>query len=105
MLRIPIQLAISQNCITRGQVTFSKIKKPIQYQVELLKAYAAENGIKINEHKNTSVDVLPKVKLSEENLIEVSGIRNRSVLSWKTNASVPAAKGYKRIWMLRNLKR
>ena len=91
----------------------------IQPQVDLLKTYAAENGMKINEEKTklmlfnraTSVDILPEVKLSEDNLIELVeetkllGIMIRSDLSWKSNTSALVAKGYQRIWMLRNLKR
>ena len=92
---------------------------PIQEQVYQLKKYAEDNGMKINEEKTklmlfnkaTSVDILPEVRLTEDKLIEVVeeskllGIMIRTDLSWKSNTSALVAKGYKRIWMLRNLKR
>ena len=92
---------------------------PIQEQVDLLKKYADDNGMKLNEDKTKillfnraiSVDILPEIKLTEENVIELVeetkllGIMIRSDLSWKSNTNALVAKGFKRIWMLRNLKR
>ena len=92
---------------------------PIQEQVDLLKKYAHENKMKLNEEKTkimlfnraTSIDVLPLVKLSEDHFIELVeetkllGIMIRSDMSWKSNTNALVTKGFKRIWMLRNLKK
>ena len=58
-----------------------------------------------------SVDILPKVKLSEENMIEVVddmkllGVMIRSDLKWDDNTEHIIRKSFQRMWILRNLKR
>ena len=92
---------------------------PIQDQVNKLKIYAKKNLMKINEEKtklmffNSAkvIDILPEVQLGDGNMIEVVdkmkllGIMITSDLKWKSNTNALVAKAYKRIWMLRNLKR
>ena len=96
-----------------------KALNPIQEQVDKLKLYADKHLMKINEEKTKlmlfnsakKIDVLPEVLISEDNFIEVVdemkplGIRIRSDLRWNSNTNALVAKGYKRLWMLRNLKR
>lgn len=59
----------------------------------------------------TSVDVHPKVKIDQDNIIEVVeqmkllGIIIRSDMKWSSNTKNMVAKCYKRMWMLRNLKK
>ena len=58
-----------------------------------------------------SVEILPKVKLSEENMIEVVddmkllGVMLRSDLKWQDNTEHIIRKSFQRMWILRNLKR
>ena len=91
----------------------------IQEQVEQLIKYAQENKMKLNEDKTkimlfnraTTIDVLPQVKLSDSKFIELVeetkllGIMIQSDMNWKSNTKSLLTKGFKRIWMLRNLKR
>ena len=94
-------------------------ENPIIEQIEQLKKYAEDHGMKINEEKTklmlfnkaTSVDVLPQVEISEGNLIEVVdemkllGIMITSDLKWKSNTNYMVARCYQKMWMLRNLKK
>jgi hypothetical protein len=95
-----------------------KEENPLIEQVELLKIYATKHGMKINEQKTkimlfnraTSVDVLPKLEISEGNLVELvdemklSGVMVSSDLKWKSNTNYMVARCYQKMWMLRNLK-
>ena len=92
---------------------------PLQAQLDALKEYARIHQMKINETKTkvmifnqaTSVDVYTKVKIDQDNIIEVVeqmkllGIIIRSDMKWCSNTKNMVAKCYKRMWMLRNLKR
>ena len=91
----------------------------MQQEVDKLKIYAKENGMKINKDKTkvmlfnraTKTDFMPKLELTEGNPIEVVeemkllGIMIRSDLKWTSNTKLITAKCYKRMWMLRNLKK
>ena len=91
----------------------------IQQKVNKLKQYAKDKKMVINESKTKiivfnearSVDILPKVKLSEENMIEVVddmkllGVMIRSDLKWHDNTEHIIRKSFQRMWILRNLKR
>ena len=93
-------------------------ENPIIEQVELLKAYATKHGMKINEDKTkimlfnkaTSVDVHPKIEISEGHFIELVeemkllGIMISSDLKWKSNTNYMVARCYQKMWMLRNLR-
>ena len=92
---------------------------PLQAQVDKLKVYASQNGMKINEEKTkvmlfnraTKTDFLPNLELSEGKQIEVVEemklleVMIRSDLKWTSNTNLIIAKYYKRMWMLRNLKK
>ena len=92
---------------------------PLQAEVDKLKEYASENGMKINEEKTkvmlfnraTKTDFLPNLELSEGKQIEIVeelkllGVMIRSDLKWTSNTKQIIAKCYKRMWMLRNLKK
>ena len=87
--------------------------------MDALKEYAAKHQMKITEtmakvmifNQATSVDIQPIVKIDEENIIEVVeqikllGIIIRSDMKWCSNTKNMLAKCYKRMWMLRNLKK
>ena len=91
----------------------------IQQEVNKLKQYAKDKKMVINEAKTKiivfnearSVEILPKVKLSEENMIEVVddmkllGVMLRSDLKWQDNTEHIIRKSFQRMWILRNLKR
>ena len=89
---------------------------PLQAQVDKLKVYASQNGMKIKEEKTkvmifnraTKTDFLPNLELSEGKQIEVEmkllGVMIRSDMKWTSNTNLIIAKCYKRMWMLRNLK-
>ena len=92
---------------------------PLQEQIENLKTYASENGMVINEEKtkvmlfNKSIktDFLPQMTISNDNTIEVVeemkllGIMVRSDMKWTSNTKYLISKGFRRMWMLRNLKK
>ena len=87
--------------------------------MDKLKLYAEENKMVINEAKTKimvfnearKVDILPKVKLSEGNMIEVVddmkllGIMIRSDLKWQDNTQHIISKSFLRMWIIRNLKK
>ena len=91
----------------------------LQELLDKLKTYADENKMKINETKTkimifnqaTSIDVLPRVYMTPEKTLEVVeemkllGIMIRSDMKWSSNTRNLTNKCYKRMWMLRNLKR
>ena len=91
---------------------------PLQNEIEKLKKYAEENGMKINQEKTkvmlfnraTKTDFLPQLEISEGKSLEVVeemkllGIMIRSDLRWTSNTNLIISKCYKRIWMLRRLK-
>ena len=59
-------------------------------------------------NRATSIDILPETEETVTELVEETkllGIMIRSDLSWKSNTNALVAKGFKRIWTLRNLKR
>ena len=73
--------------------------------------------MKLNETKTkvmifniaSSVDILPELKINNENILEVVeemkllGIVIQSNLKWKSNTSNLTKKGWRRMWLLRNL--
>ena len=80
--------------------------------------YAEDNQMKINTKKTktmlfnpaTSLDFMPQLNLGdlEIELVEemrVLGLIVRSDLKWSTNTENMVLKGYKRLWMLRRLKK
>ena len=94
-------------------------ENPIIEQLEELKRYAKDHGMKINVEKTkimlfnkaTSVDILPQVEITEGHLIELVdemkllGIMITSDLKWKSNTKYMVARCYQKMWMLRNLKK
>ena len=58
-----------------------------------------------------SVDILPKVKLNDENTVEVVeemkllGLMVNSDLTWHKNTQHIISKGFQRMWLIRNLKK
>ena len=56
----------------------------------------------------SSVDILPELKINNENILEVVeemkllGIVIQSNLKWKSNTSNLTKKGWRRMWLLRN---
>ena len=57
-----------------------------------------------------SIDILPKIKIGNKDIevvdeLTLLGIIIRSDLNWNSNTNALVGKAYKRIWMLRNLKR
>jgi hypothetical protein len=82
---------------------------PLQNEIDKLKKYSDENGMKINEDK-TKTDFLPNIEVSVGKSLEVVeemkllGIMIRSDLRWTSNTHLIISKSYKRMWMLRKLK-
>ena len=95
-----------------------KEQSNIYQQLHATKKYADDNGMKLN-HKKTKLmlfnncknwDFMPEFSVDGQ-LIEVEeemkllGVHIRSDLKWSTNTEQMVLKGYKKIWMLRRLKR
>ena len=91
---------------------------PIQTEVIALAKYAEDHKMKINKNKTKvmvfnqakSVDILPEVKLDENELEVVEetkflGIILRNDLKWQSNTKNTLAKCYTRMWLLRNLQK
>ena len=80
--------------------------------------YADDNEMKINKEKTKLMlfntcnnwDFMPNIKLDGQEIkleeeMKLLGVHIRSDLKWTTNTANMVAKGYKRIWILRRLKK
>ena len=81
--------------------------------------FAEDHEMKINETKtkvmlvntSTSVDIQPKLSINNQNDLEavkeikLLGIISQTNLKWTSNTSNLSKKGWKRMWIIRNLKR
>ena len=101
-----------------GHVLLKK-DNPLSEELEKFKNYAKTNQMVINEEKTklmifntaTSVDVMPELEISNGKVIEVVdetkllGLIVRSDLKWHSNTKNIISKSYRRMWILRNLKK
>ena len=94
-------------------------KDIIHQQFNELKTFANDHQMVINEDKTKAMlfntgkkyDFLPQIRTESGEMLEVVeevrllGVIVRSDLKWHSNTKMLCEKGYKRLWMLRNLKK
>ena len=103
----------------RNNYTLPDAKNTMQHHFNQLQSYASEHQMVINEEKSKVMifnqgwkyDFLPHIQTEGGDMLEVVeefkllGLVIRSDLSWQSNTEQLCSKSYKRLWMLRNLKK